>query len=205
MNSLIFFRLKSISCSWKNIFFYYYWLLYPHAQAQEETLKVEIPSDLDTYSVNSHLRKFSVNVPENWKNISDNVETIFDIWLISSDDKTVIGFIPLNIDSNIDEDDKLKLLSKFELEALKSKNADINTEDIFTLIEIDGITAAPLTYEIDGKKFNLIVFGKDNVITNPLLILATAINRPMMKWKIWLTCRNWWFLRQNLDNYLIYF
>ena len=131
--------------------------------SSEETLKVEIPSDLDTYSVNSHLRKFSVNIPENWKNISDNVETIFDIWLISSDDKTVIGFIPLNVDNNVEEDDKLKLLSKFELEALKSKNADINTEDIFSLIDIEGITASPLMYEIDGKKFNLIVFGKDNV------------------------------------------
>lgn len=131
--------------------------------SSDETTKVEIPSDLEDNSVISDSKSFSVNIPENWKNVTDNVETLFDIWLLSSDDKAVIGFIPVNVNKNIDEVDKIKLLAKFELEALKSKEAEIDNNETFSLINIDGILASPLTYQINGKNYNLIIFGKNNI------------------------------------------
>ncbi|MFZ1289027.1 MAG: hypothetical protein WAR79_02995 [Melioribacteraceae bacterium] len=143
-------------------------LIISACSSSDESTKFEIPDELDENIAVSQSNKFSVNIPVQWKNILDNSETIFDIWLISPTNNTVIGFIPLSINDDIEEEDKIKLLSKFNIESLKSKDAEIDSSETFTLMEIDGILASPLFYEIDGKKYNTIIFGKNEIFYKSL-------------------------------------
>ncbi|MBK8944911.1 MAG: hypothetical protein IPM32_06500 [Ignavibacteriae bacterium] len=144
--------------------------------SSDEITKVEIPDELDENIAVSQSKNISVNIPVQWKNISDNSETVFDIWLVSPENNAAIGFIPQTINEDIDEEDKIKLLSKFNLESLKTKNAEINSNETFTLIEIDDFLANPLFYKIDGKSYNSIIFGKDKIYYKSLAYFGNNFN-----------------------------
>ncbi|MBK7104531.1 MAG: hypothetical protein IPH62_04545 [Ignavibacteriae bacterium] len=131
--------------------------------SSDEITKIEIPDELDENIAVSQSKNLLVNIPIQWKNISDNSETIFDIWLVSPENNAVIGFIPLTINEEIDEEDKIELLSKFNLENIKTNGADFDSENNYTLIEIDDFLTSQISYKIDEKSYNSVIFGKDNV------------------------------------------
>ncbi len=140
-------------------------LILSACSSSDEFVKNEIEIDLSETIINSDSDKLSVKSPNNWSSVNDNIEQLFDIWLVSPNNKAVIGFIPLSIDKNskIDSDEgAIKLLSTISLESKKSNNADFLNETENQIKETDKYLFTQLFYEIDDKKINSIIFGKNS-------------------------------------------
>jgi len=133
--------------------------------SSEEFVKNEIEIELSDIVINSQSKNLSVKSPQNWSSVEDNFETIFDIWLVSPNNKAVISFTPLSINNNsrIDSDEEaIKLLSKISLERKKSSNSDFKSETEIQYEETDKFLFSQLYYEIEDKQFKSVIFGKNN-------------------------------------------
>jgi len=143
-------------------------VIFTACSSSEEITKKEITSEVSENTIVSQTGKLSVKLPSGWINTLDNTETVFDIWLVSPANNAVIGFTPLSINNKVEDidndEDAIKLLTKFARESKKNRDAEFLNEDEEIIIsEINGFMATNLKYEIDGKFFNSIIFGKDKV------------------------------------------
>ncbi len=142
-----------------------------------ETTEIDIPSRLSKNTAIANSNKIIVNIPQYWKSISDNSETVFDVWFVNPEKNAVIGFVPLSInkDAGMDNDeDAINLLTKFSLESKKSKGADIEIEDVIPTEEINSFFSTSIRYKLDDRNFNSIIFGKDNVYYECLAYFGNA-------------------------------
>lgn len=106
----------------------------------------------------------SITVPEGWREIDDNKNKIFDIWLLNKENNASIGFIPIHLDNRFnlkDDRDKHKLVVDFMLSKKRSASADfevINIEDQYSENE-----HTSLTYMNEDKLQKSIIFGRGNI------------------------------------------
>jgi len=141
-----------------------------------ETTKLDIPSELSNKIVISQSGKISIHIPVNWRNILDNNETVFDIWLVSSENNAMIGFIPLTIDQDLDNDDAVNLLTKFSLESKKVQSTEFEFENETPIKEIGDFSSKGLKYKFGDKKYSSIIFGKDDIYYECLAYFGTDYN-----------------------------
>jgi hypothetical protein len=103
-----------------------------------------------------------VNIPDGWREISDNDEKLFEIWLVNKENTAVICFIPITVNNQIEvktETEKLDILEKI-LTTKRTVNAD--KFEVIESTELDSdYLNRQIKFSINNKIQNSILFGKD--------------------------------------------
>jgi len=102
-----------------------------------------------------------INTPSGWKEINDNHDKLFDIWLVDDEANASIGFIPININDDIDLLNQNEILDFLEKIVITVKNnlaelLDANDEQIFDL----KYKVKQIRLVVDDKIQNVIIFGE---------------------------------------------
>lgn len=101
----------------------------------------------------------SFNIPSGWNLIDDNYKKIFEVWLVSENNKSAIGIIPINITKNElfgSSEDKINLIKSVTLNKKKS-NADV--EIISDEMKYFGRDASEVRMLVNHTFQNSIIFG----------------------------------------------
>ena len=102
----------------------------------------------------------SLTIPSGWKEIDDNKEKIFDIWLVNEENNASICFIPIHLDKRFNEKsdaDKHSFVVDLLLNKKRSTASDF--EVVFKQENFrNNITT--IRYITDGNLQNSIIFGK---------------------------------------------
>jgi hypothetical protein len=105
-----------------------------------------------------------IKIPLGWREIKDNHNQLFDIWIINDDKTASIVFVPIFISEEIAFNkgfDKFEVVEKIVLSKKKA------TSDEFEILDkqiLGGeLDMKSIRYMIDGAEHNSIIFGKKNV------------------------------------------
>ena len=106
-----------------------------------------------------------INIPSGWRQIDDNKERLFEIWLVNSENSASICFIPITIDPIFDTislEEKINLTSEIILNDKKSSNEN------FRLISESSENEDPprksIYYKIGDSIQKSIIFGNNHLI-----------------------------------------
>lgn len=126
-----------------------------------ETTKAD-ESDINSDSSPKLITSDNINIqiPPDWKEIEDNNEPFFEIWLINKNENAVIAFIPINLSHDLNTSDERSEFDIIEQIILtKKQNSGLD----FELIEEKLIEAQyenkSIRYLLDDKYQNSILFG----------------------------------------------
>lgn len=102
----------------------------------------------------------NIKIPPNWREIADNNEPIFEIWLINKFENAVISFIPINLTHNLvssDEQSELEIIKQIIL--TKKQNSGFDFELIEEKVIESEYENKSIKYLVDDKYHNSILFG----------------------------------------------
>lgn len=91
--------------------------------------KLPEPTLIPTQTSSSHLE---IKIPIGWREIKDNKDQLFDIWLVDNENEAVIAFIPIYLTDDLikkTEDEKLELIEKIVINKKKSSVDDFEIVD----------------------------------------------------------------------------
>lgn len=145
--------------------FYQYLLIIPLSflwiscsSSTETTSQTKIP-ELTSEPSFIQTQNLEVSIPFGWREIKDNHEQLFEIWLVSDNNKSAISFVPVLIDSSLIErpiEEQLTLIEKIIMNKRKSTADDFQLlNNNSTLLE----NKRSVTFEINGFVQNSILFG----------------------------------------------
>lgn len=128
------------------------------SSAESTNTKKVTPPSTAFYSSN----KLNFELPKGWREIKDNHEQLFDIWLVNDSNNAVIGFIPIHLNENINLnsiDEKLDLIEKIIREKRISETSE------FEIIEekriVSNYPIRMLKFKIENITQNSLLFGND--------------------------------------------
>jgi len=99
-----------------------------------------------------------ITIPDNWREIKDNQNQIFEIWLINDANNATICFLPITIDQEIpNSGDNLKLIEKILINKKKNSFPDFKIINISD--ELIKHSAKIIIYESNEGIQNSIIFG----------------------------------------------
>lgn len=102
------------------------------------------------------------NIPFGWNKVEDNYKKIFEVWLVSENNKSAIGLIPIHISNKEllgSEKDKLSIIESIVLNKKKT-NADV--ELISNEMKNFNRDAIELRMSVDNDFQNSIIFGEND-------------------------------------------
>jgi hypothetical protein len=115
---------------------------------------------ITTHTASSNL---GITIPSGWREIKDNHEQLFDIWLVNDQNNAVICFIPIYLSDDLKNkpfEENLKIIEQIVI-----INKQSNGEDFQIVQEKKEVT----NYQIKSIKFkfeddikNSIIFGSEN-------------------------------------------
>ncbi len=143
-----------------SVFFYFFFFLF--------ILGCSSTSNLDKtnrlYKQITASGNLQIKIPNNWIEIKDNHNQLFDIWLVNKKNDASIVFIPIYISEEIVFNNELDKLDTIKEIVLAKKKA---TSTNFAILEKTNLNnnfiSQSIRYLIEGKEYNSIIFGKNNV------------------------------------------
>lgn len=130
--------------------------------SSKETTK-EITSENKTMSKVTS-KNLLLKIPDNWREINDNYNPLFEIWLINNDKNSVIGFIPIHFSDEIENynvEEKIDMIEKLII--AKKKNVSDKLEILKKNSIIFKYPNKSFSYNIDNQFQSSIIFGNGNV------------------------------------------
>jgi len=125
------------------------------SSSTESTSENKLSSPVETYYTSNNLK---IVIPHGWKEIKDNHEQLFDIWLVNDNNNAVIGFIPITIDESVKSN---SIDEQLDIIEIIIRNKRKSTSSKFEIIEENKIVS---DYYIRSLKFNI-----DETMQNSLL------------------------------------
>jgi hypothetical protein len=102
----------------------------------------------------------NIIIPPGWKEIEDNNEQIFEIWLINKFENAVIAFIPISLSHNLESSSEQSELDIIEqILITKKKNSGVDFELIEERVIGSDYENKSIMYLLDDKYQNSILFG----------------------------------------------
>lgn len=89
----------------------------------QESVKFEKHPTIKRIPSHTSSRHLDVKIPIGWREIKDNREQLFDIWLVNDENNATISFIPINLADNLlqnTEEEKLAIIEKIVINKKKS-------------------------------------------------------------------------------------
>lgn len=137
-------------------------IIFSGCSSSTETVKVTettVVSDNSPKLISSH--DIKIKIPPEWKEISDNHEQLFEIWLINKFENAVISFIPINLINHSSESSSD--LSEFEtivqIILTKKMNSGLDFEMINEKTIPSEFENKSIKYLLDDQYQNTILFG----------------------------------------------
>lgn len=128
------------------------------------TQKSETIETIDYRSDMVSSPNLSLTVPSGWREINDNKNRFFDIWLVNGDNNASICFIPIHLDnrySDKSDEDKHKLA--VELLLSKKRSTAQEFEIILKKEDFRRYNFTTIRYITDSNLQSSIIFGKGNL------------------------------------------
>lgn len=108
-------------------------------------------------------QNIKITIPEGWKEISDNADPLFEIWLINDFNIASIVFIPITLsENNISSDgDDLEIISDLLLNKQKSNilNFDLVKKETYSVRKLK---VAEVKYFAETIIHNMLIFTDGN-------------------------------------------
>lgn len=104
-----------------------------------------------------------ISIPSKWREIKDNYNQLFDVWLVNKKNNAVIAFIPINFSENLLElsnPEKMEIIEQIIINKKKSSLDDFEIVD--QQKELTKYEKSTLKYRCDGNIHNSVIFGKGN-------------------------------------------
>jgi hypothetical protein len=136
-------------------------MLFIGCSSSTETTKTD-ETDLNTDSPPKLITSDNIKIiiPPDWKEIEDNNEQIFEIWLINKNENAVIAFIPINLSHKPESSEVQSDFNIIEQILITKKQ---NSGYDFELIEEKVISSEyqnkSFLYLLDDRNQNSILFG----------------------------------------------
>ncbi|MDX1699791.1 MAG: hypothetical protein R3250_04185, partial [Melioribacteraceae bacterium] len=111
----------------------------------------------------------SITVPSGWREIDDNKNKIFEIWLVNKENNASIGFIPIHLDKRFGDKsdvDKHKLVVDLLLNKKKSTASDFKV--LLNEENSSNYNFTTIKYLTDNKLQNSIIFGTGDLFYESL-------------------------------------
>ena len=111
-----------------------------------------------------------ITIPNYWREIDDNHNRLFEIWLVRDDTNAVISFIPVNLSENFNAGNKNEELSLIEkIIFAKKESGNLN----FKLVEKGTLPSKysniSISYYLGDQFQSSIIFGENNVFYECLM------------------------------------
>lgn len=129
------------------------------SSSQESTSNDKLPEPtlIPTQTSSSHLE---IKIPIGWREIKDNKDQFFDIWLVNNENKAVIAFIPIYLTDNLikkTEDEKLELIEKI---VINKKKSSVDNFEIVDQKKTDFYAnSKSLKLRVENSFQNSIIYG----------------------------------------------
>ena len=120
-----------------------------------------IDKEYEKITASSNLQ---IKIPHGWKEIKDNHEQLFDIWLVNDQYNASIVFIPIYLSEKLnfaEEEDKLETVANIILAKKRSTSESFRIESNKKIIS--PFEAISIKYQINGNLQNSLIFGRENV------------------------------------------
>jgi len=105
-----------------------------------------------------------ITIPTGWREIEDNHNQIFEIWLVNGNNNATICFIPIHIDPRLGEksyEGNFNLVEQIIIN--EKKSSGYNFEILDRKVEGNNHLRRSIKYKIDGTLQNSIIFGNGDV------------------------------------------
>ncbi len=104
-------------------------------------------------------------LPNGWREIEDNDNQLFELWLINKNNNSTITFLPIHLDSAFTKNsvkENLRLLNITQKKIKQSTLKDFKILTKFDEFSNNEINFISMKYLDDGKLKQSVIFGKNN-------------------------------------------
>ena len=105
----------------------------------------------------------AITIPEGWREIKDNHNQLFDIWLVNNQNNAVICFIPIYLSDDLTKktfEEKFKMIKQIVINNKKSITKDFQIVEDKN--EVANYQMISIKVEIEDVIQNSILFGSEN-------------------------------------------
>jgi hypothetical protein len=132
--------------------------IFSHCSSSEETTKIS-SSTHESPAKSVSTSALEIIAPSGWREIEDNSNKLFDIWLVNDLDNSVISFSTINLNGIIQQsthEEKMELIEKIIIGKKKySTNVEIIDQDTRFLND----NAKQIRLMLNDNFQNVIIFG----------------------------------------------
>jgi hypothetical protein len=115
---------------------------------------------ITTHTASSNL---GITIPSGWREIKDNHEQLFDIWLVNDQNNAVICFIPIYLSDELIKkpfEEKLNIIEQIVINNKKSSGEDF--QFVQEKNEVTKYQMKSIKFEFEDDIKNSILFGSKN-------------------------------------------
>jgi len=141
-------------------------LVFSNCTSSKKTI-VEKDFSLSTLYHKTDKENLYYKLPAGWSEIKDNHEQLFDLWLVSPNNKSTITFIPIHTKNNLTKAtgfDLLQTLMKTKNKIKESSLKNFSPISKFDKFENNNIQFISMKYLDDGNIKRSVILGKDKSI-----------------------------------------